>query len=122
MDEQLEAIFKRFNRFESIVAERRTRESAPMEESNDDQNQSRSIFSLCKQEHDKTISIERYNSESNTFEDVGTINIGDRESYEVQLHENKLYVMGGSYGKEYFKSVSAYYIFICICISNRCIY
>lgn len=118
MDEQLEAIFKRFNRLESIFAERRTRERVAMEESNDDQNQSRSIFSLCKQEHDKTISIERYNSESNAFEDVGRINIGNRDSYGVQLHENKVYVMGGSYGK-YFKSVSILYIYMYIDVSTE---
>lgn len=109
MDEQLETIFRQFNRFESILVERRSRETVGMEGLNDDQSQSRPIFSLCMAENENSLYIERYKSESNTFEDVGTLNIGERRSYEVQLHENKVYVMGGTNKAGRLKSVSNKY-------------
>lgn len=87
MDEQFVAIYKQFNCFESIIAEREKRETAEAE--------SRSIYVLT--EHRESIYVERYNNASNTFEDARTINVVGRLYYGVQLHKNKVYVMGGSY-------------------------
>lgn len=81
------AIYKQFNCFESIIAEREKRETAEAE--------SRSIYVLTKDR--ESIYVDRYNNASDTFEDARTINVVGRSHYRVQLHKNKVYVMGGTY-------------------------
>lgn len=93
MNEQLEAVYKRFNCFESILGERKSRETLTIEGSMNDR--ARSIFSVCRHSEDQKIYVEKYNSASNSFEDVGTLNVGSRKSYGVQLHGNHVYVIGG---------------------------
>lgn len=107
MDEQLEAIYKQFNCYESILTERKAREAA----SEDHRGYSRSIFCLNEDYNNRSILVERYNSTSNTFEDVRTINVDGLICYEVQLHENKVYVIGGHHNKvESSVSISMYSI------------
>lgn len=93
MNEQLEAIYRRFNCFESILGERKSRETLLIESPKNDR--ARSIFSVCRHSDDRKIYVEKYNSATNAFEDVGTLNVGARKSYGVQLHGNHVYVIGG---------------------------
>lgn len=52
------------------------------------------------------IHVERYIKALKTFEEVRAINVGDRGAYEVQLYENKVYVLGGCNQHRRLKSVS----------------
>lgn len=74
---------------------------------------SKSLFCLAKQFkgenglHQSIIKIDKVNTELNSFDDAGRIILGVRKYFNVILHKNKIFVLGGLVDSEYLKSVRA---------------
>lgn len=79
---KLEGIYKQFNCFESILAERQTRTKCGKDCLNDGRRRPRSIFTLNRTKSGGAVYIDRYNSASKKFEFVAKKYVGDRNEYE----------------------------------------
>lgn len=79
--------------------------------SNIDVCRSKSLFCVSKQFKGddglplSIIKIDKVNTELNSFEDAGRIILDVRMYFNVILHKNKIFVLGGSVDNEYLKSV-----------------
>lgn len=98
-DNSLEATYKEFDCYSHFIAECKRRASGQCP--NIGTRRCRAIFCLFTQNkqpdgaENSTVKLEKYNSVLNSFEEAAEITLGDRVFFEVILHKNKIYVLGG---------------------------
>lgn len=109
-DDLFVAAFKKFDCFELLFAEHKKRILCGS--LNVGIRRRRSIFSICTQQKDvdgaefSAVKIERFNSALHEFEGIREITLGNCRYFGVILHENKLYILGGTVNGVIQKSVS----------------